>query len=69
MQLGSLPIDVVVLEHELCGVLGVIHDQGEEVVADAHHPHEDRDDRRQHKALQILFLRVQFHVDDIVGHY
>ena len=41
MQLGPLPIDVVVLEHELCGVLGVIHDQGEEVVADAHHPHED----------------------------
>ena len=58
-----------VIEHQSLRVVTAgVHDDAEEVVADAHHPHEHGDDGGQHEGLQILFLRVQLHVDDVVCH-
>ena len=58
---------MIIFEDKLGGFLLVgAHGQVEQVVGDAHHPHEDGDDGGQHEVFQVLFIRVQLHVDDVV---
>ena len=57
----------VVFEDQLGGLILVsTHRQVEQIVGDAHHPHEDGDDGGEYEVFQVLLIRVQLHVDYVM---
>ena len=60
---------MIIFKDQLRGFLLVgVDGEVQQEVGDAHHPHEDRDDGGQDEVLEVLFVRVQLHVDDVVRH-